>query len=75
MNQDGVYNEILPEPFGNPLGSGKISLYPSSRHNTVTVYVTVYDPPRIGGPVIGTWIGGTMPLYPPAAWQPHIHQV
>ena len=48
VTQVGVYNEILPEPSGNPSGSAlKISLrlrqyfivYPSSRHNTVTVHI------------------------------------
>ena len=43
----GVYDEISPEPSGNPSGSAlRISLglrryfivYPSSRHNTVTIY-------------------------------------
>ena len=42
----GVYDEILPEPSGNPFGSAlRISLgvrqyfmvYPSFRHNTVTI--------------------------------------
>ena len=42
----GIYNEILPEPLGNPSGSAlRISLrlrqcfiiYPPSRHNTVTI--------------------------------------
>ena len=43
----GVYDEILPEPYGNPSDSAlRIFLrlrqcfivYPSSRHNTVTVF-------------------------------------
>ena len=46
MTRVGVYDEISPEPSGNPSGSAlRISLglrryfivYPSSRHNTVTV--------------------------------------
>ena len=46
MTRVGGYNEILPEPSGNPLGSALgiscglrqyFIVYPSSRHNTVTI--------------------------------------
>ena len=46
MTQVGVYDEILPEPSGNPSGSALgitlglrqyFIVYPSSRHNTVTI--------------------------------------
>ena len=53
MTRVGVYDEILPEPSGNPSGSALgisfglkqyFIVYPSSRHNTVTASAETNTP-------------------------------